>query len=270
MKYILCIILFFFVAVSSEAQNCNAFLYLGDTCQYEACQIALARRGHYQFSKVYQDALIKATEHCPRYSHAYRHQSVAYLKSGDFLNWKRLIDLAVRYNPEEHLGYRGWCRYQFFRDYRGAIADIERLDSLINYDIGHSANGDYHLNIAKALCYKALGQQDTAITIIEKQLQQDDHLVGIYDYLHLGVLYFEIQAFDKAISCFQRQAQENDLAENQFYWGKVMEAIGQNGTAYFKQALLFYQEDRRLFDPYTHPMDQVYLETIKNQLKEME
>lgn len=33
----------------------------------------------------------------------------------------------------------------FFRDYKGAIKDIEKLDSLISYNIGYSTNGDSNL-----------------------------------------------------------------------------------------------------------------------------
>ena len=62
------------------------------------------------------------------------------------------MNKAVALDPKEHLPYRGWCRYQFFRDYEGAIQDIERLDSLSKYDIGYSVNAEYHLHIARALC----------------------------------------------------------------------------------------------------------------------
>ena len=142
MKYLALIITLMVLPLSGGAQNCNAFLYAKDTLQYEACVIAEERDGHYQYSREFQEALDKAIEKCPYFSYAYLHKSVAYLKSGDFVTWKTLIDKAVELNTKENLGYRGWCRYQFFRDYRGAIVDIELLDSLISYDIGHSAGGE--------------------------------------------------------------------------------------------------------------------------------
>jgi len=69
---------------------------------------------------------------------------------------KKMIDKAVELDPEKYLGYRGWCRLQFLRDYKGAIKDIEELKSLVSYDIGACQTGDYHLNIVLTLCYQKL------------------------------------------------------------------------------------------------------------------
>ncbi len=259
------ILFFLLLHAYCSSQNCEAFKFYGDTLQYEACKLAENRRGHYQFSREYQEALDKAIEKCPYFSYAYRHKSVAYLKSGDFLNWKKLIDQAVHYDPTENLGYRGWCRYQFFRDYQGAIQDIERLDSLVNYDIGYSANGDYHLHIARAICYKAIGEKEKAIQIIENQLNHDQYVVGLYDYLHLGVLYLETNNYEKAIQAFIRQSKENELAENQYYLAMAYKK--RNQITDFQQCIQkaeqLYLSDRKMFDPYTTPMDKIYLQQIQ-------
>src|SRR5690606_21534705 len=83
----------------------------------------------------------EAIKLCPGFDFAYYEKSVPYLKRGDFITWRRLMDMAVELNPKRNLGDRGWCRYQFLRDYQGAIQDIEKLDSLVIYDIGFSVNG---------------------------------------------------------------------------------------------------------------------------------
>lgn len=132
--------------------NCEVYKNSGDLKKYEACRIAEERAGHYQFSFEYQNALDRALAVDSTFSWAYRYKSTAFLKSGDFITWKKLMDQAVALDPAAHLDYRGWCRFQFFRDYAGAIEDIERLTSLVSYDIGFSQNGYYHLEIARALC----------------------------------------------------------------------------------------------------------------------
>ena len=242
--------------------NCEAFKFEGDTLRYKACKVSEGRRGHYQFSREYQTYLDKALAIDPNFDYAYRAKSVAYLKSGDAINWKILIDKAVDLNPEEHLGYRGWCRYQFFRDYKGAIEDIERLSAMVDYDIGYSANGDYHLEIARALCYKALGQPEVAIRIIEKHLENQS--ATKYDHLHLGVLYFEARDYERAKQQLGLQQNLNDVAETHYYFAKILLMEGKKSAAMQEWHLAdnLYRSSMKMSDPYTHPMDQIYYQDL--------
>ncbi|MDT0648465.1 hypothetical protein RM545_17390 [Zunongwangia sp. F260] len=266
----LIIVLFSFSGVFAQP-NCEAYKYLGDTLKYEACKKSLEIKGHYQFTREFQTVLDESLAIDSTFDYAYRAKSVAYLKSGDFVTWKKLIDKAVRYNPEEHLGYRGWCRYQFFRDYKGAIKDIEKLDSLVDYDIGQSQNGTYHLNIAKGLCYKAIGEQEKAIQIIENQIQRNEQedFIGAYDYLHLGVLYLETEKFEKAIEVFKKQSQTNELAENQYY--SALAFLNLNKLTEYRsclnKAMELYIKGKKMSDPYSNPLDKIYLENIEDQIK---
>jgi len=192
------------------------------------------------------------------------------LKRGDFVAWKKLIDKAVELSPTEHLGYRGWCRYQFLRDYEGAIEDIEKLDSLVNYDIGYSINGDYHLNIAKALCYKALGQNKRAIEIIEQQFSSDNYSPSLYDYLHLGVLKLKIGDYNGAITALKKEIEIYDyFAETYYYLALTYKKLSDK-VEYEKNLLLskdFYTNEKKRTDTYTEPMDKIYLTDIEDEIK---
>ena len=263
------ILSFLILAAKAYGQpNCRAFLYMGDTLKYEACKVAEQTRGHYQFSREFQMVLDSALEIDTTFDFAYVQKSVAYLKSGDFLTWKRLMDKAVEIDPEANLGYRGWCRYQFFRDYKGSIEDIERLDDLITYDIGTSANGDYHLHIVRAICYRALGQLQKSVDIIESQLEDENYYQGVYDYLHLGVTYLQMGKYQKAQSAFEKQESANDKAENHYYLAMCYRALN-NYTEYqshLEQAKIMYLNGQIMSDPYTHPFDKVYLKDIEEEL----
>lgn len=259
----------FLTPINLFTQNCEAFKYYGDTLQYEACKYIQNTKRHYQFSREYQEKYDKAIKICPYFSTAFHAKSVAYLKSGDFLTWKTLIDKAVEFNPTGYLGYRGWCRYQFFRDYKGAIDDFEHLDSLANHNIGYSASGEYQLNIAKAICYKAIGQNTKAIEIIEKQLNDNDHVVGMYDYFHLGVMYIEVKKFKKAIDILTLQIQENELADVHFYIALCHKELNEIELyiRHLELAKKMYLEGKKAFDAYTHIHDKVYLKEIEEELK---
>lgn len=261
-------LLFLFIRIEAQP-NCQAYKYQGDDLKYRACIAAEKRNGHYQFSRKYQEALDEAILIDSTFAYAYKAKSTAYLKSGDFITWKKLIDKAVQYDPEGELFYRASCRYQFFRDYLGTIEDIELLDSLINYDIGHSQNGDYHLNIIKALCYKAIGKPARSIKIIEQQIQDSTHLIGVYDYLHLGVLNLELGHHSKAIDIFKKQAIENDIAENRYYLALAYRNLGETKQCMDNLILAKkkYKSGASMFDPYVEKMDQIYLMDIENELK---
>lgn len=244
--------------------NCNAYLYAGDTLQYKACNLIEKADKYYQFQREFQEVFDEAIQIAPNFAYAYREKSTAYLKSGDFLTWKKLIDKAVELDYVQNLPYRAWCRYQFFKDYKGAITDIEKLDSLANYDIGYSINGDYHLNIVKGICFSALNQKKKAIKIFEAQLNIKEYNAGLYDYYQLGVTYFEVKDYKNALKSFQKQTVRNDIAENAYYKSKIYKILKKDAD-YKKNkeiALKLYAENKKLLDPYTFHSNTVYYNTI--------
>lgn len=266
-KVILYLFLITFFKVAS--QNCNAYKWEGNLKKYEACKKAKESEYYYQFNHKYHEILDEAIAIDPTYDDAYWAKSIAYLKSGDFLSWKKIIDEAVDLNPKKHLGYRGWCRYQFFRDYKGAIKDIEEFQKIIKGDVGYCQNGDYHLLIAKAICYKAIGEKEKAIQIIETYLEKNDNESDLFNFYHLGVLYFEKGNYKKALKYFQKQEVENNLAENQYYISLCYKAL-KDFDAYKKKiedSEKMYKEGYFMRDPYSYHYDKVYLSQIEKELK---
>lgn len=260
LKYVLFLIPFFLFS----QPNCNAYLYKGDTLQYKACLEAEKAEKYYQFQKEFHEVFDNALSICPKFAYAYREKSTAYLKSGDFITWKNLIDKAVEYDVRENLGYRAWCRFQFFRDYKGAIQDIEKLDSIVDTNIGYSINGDYHLNIAKGICYSALNQKQKAIEVFTAQLNTKEYSPGLYDYYQLGVTYFELKDYKNALQSFEKQSKVNEYADNAYYKCKIYKILGDK-MQYEKQketAINLYLKDLKMFDPYTRHYNSVYYQTI--------
>lgn len=249
--------------------NCNIYKLNGNDSCYQACVVATSGWGT-QGSKLSQMRFDQSISMCPDLDYAYMEKAVPYLKRGDFAAWRKLIDKAVDLNPKEHLGYRGWCRYQFLKDYEGAISDIELLDSLKENDIGYAITGDYHLNVAKALCYKAIGRKQKAIQIIEDQLAQKGYEPMLYDYLHLGVLKIETGKLEEGVECLNKSILLNDYyAEAYYYRGLAYKRMGK--IIEFKQDLeksyAYYLKNNKLFDPYSLPMDKIFLSDIKKELE---
>ncbi len=248
----------------SQPPNCNVYLYNKDTVQYEVCK-SIENVPFYQYTKEFQEEFDKAIKKCPHFAFGYQAKATAYLKSGDFLTWKYLIDKAVEYDTLPYIGYRGWCKYQFFRDYEGAIKDIEFAEKRFGIlNAGYSAAGDYHLTMAKAMCYSALGDKQKAIRIMENLFTVTDYVVGLFDYYQLAVTYFQVNDLNNATKYLDKQTAINDLAENRFYKAKIAKING-NSASFEKEkseAIRLYNTQKILFDPYTEHLNKVYLNTI--------
>lgn len=240
--------------------NCEWFKYNGEQRRYEACLEMLKISGHYQFSKAFQLTLDSAIALDPTWAYPYGAKSTAYLKSGDFVGWKALIDTAVTYDSAQYLPDRAWCRFKFFADYEGAVADYNLLAAQLKEDWGHTGDGYYHHKVCLALCYSALGQVDTGMALIEQLLADTNYSAGLYDHLHLGVMYVKAGRLQAALLQFEQQAAINNLAENQYYSALVYRSLNNRAAsaAALVQAKALYQDQKRLFDPYTAFIDQVY------------
>lgn len=250
--------------------NCNVYLWSGDTSQYNACKLVEGIDDkYYQFSRAYQELMDEALEICPYFAYAYREKAATYIKSGNFLTWKKLIDLAVKYDPVEYLGERASLRSKFFADYAGAIKDIDRLEHLMSSDIGYSHDGTYHLDMVKALCYKAMGNRNKAIEIMELHISDPDYYAGLYDYLHLGVLYLVEGKYEKAEIALHNQIANNDLAENHYYLSLVYDALGKQKERliHLHKSKTLFQKGAKMIDGYNELFDQIYLKEIEQELK---
>lgn len=247
--------------------NCN--VYKNDPACFQACELS-EEAGDYQGAAYSQQMFDKAISLCPTFDHAWFEKSVPYLKRGQFTEWRKLMDKAVELNPLAHLGYRGWCRYQFLRDYQGAIDDLEKLDALTAFDIGYSVNGDYHLKIALAICYAKIGRPEKGIAIIEDFKKSKDYVLGPYEDLHLGVMKYMIKDYEGAQKAFNRQIAYNDFqAENYYYLALIAREHGDKTEAnsLLKKAQSYYNAGKHLQDPYTHHADRIFLSEIEEELK---
>lgn len=239
--------------------NCNAVE--GENCK-KACGLynwASDRQG----SRESQEAFDKAIGLCPDFSNSYMEKAVPYLKNGDFVTWKILIDKAVAADPKMHLGYRGWCKFQFLRDYKGAVQDLEELGKYYPEDLGRSLNGDYHLEVVKAMSYSALGQKGKAVGIIEKLLASKGYFKGMYDHYQLGVTYFELGRYDEALENFEKQSKEYNFAENIYFKSKVSKIRNKDYLDLKKLALMTYDEGKTMKDVYTHHFNKIYRKQIE-------
>lgn len=239
--------------------NCNAIE--GEDCR-KACEL-YNQSSDLQALRTAQEGFDRAIELCPDFSNAYIEKTVPYLKNGDFATWKILIDKAVALDPKGNLGYRGWCKFQFLRDYKGAVLDLEALKKYYTEDLSRPQNREYNPGVVKAMSYTALRQKEKAAGIIERLLAARAYIKGMFDHDQLDITYFELGRYDKALENFERQSKEYDFAENIHFKSKVSKIRNKDYLDLKKLVLTTYDEGTTMEDAYTHHFNKVYKQQIE-------
>ena len=266
--FIACVLLSGVLNLRVGPPNCS--LFKDDISCQEACMQAEKAIMHPQGSRESQIHFDKSIELCPDFDYSYFEKSVPYGKRGLIQEWKKLMDKAVELNPIEYLGNRGWDHFIWMHNYKQAIADIEQLDALIDYDIGYTGDGIYHLNILKGLAWKGLKNYHKAIEVIETQMATEKYDPGLYDYLHLGVLYLNRVQMSLAIEAFNKQIEINDISEVHYYLAMAKLKNGKKEdevTDHLNTALDYYQSGKKMNNPYRQLPDQIYELDIRESIK---
>lgn len=265
-KKIITLLIVFLVGTSYGPPNCN-INKSNENC-YKACREAEKAITYYQGSQRSQEHFDKSIALCPNFDYSYYEKAVPYAKRGLIKEWKEMIDKAVEINPREHLLTRGWYHFFFMHHFDAAINDIDALEDLVKGDIGYTGDGVYHLNIMKALCYKKLGNTEKALDIMETQLAKEDYHFGLFDYLHLGVLYLENKDYSKSIENLDRQVSFSDVSEIYYYKALAMKGLNKwdEHKLNLEKAKDYYIKNNSMENPYRQMIDEIYLVDIENEM----
>lgn len=177
-------------------------------------------QGFYLSQKIF-DILIFQN---PEDSNLYFEKSVAFNKRGEYAEGFRLLNKAVELDPSWHLGYRGWLRLVKVKDYKGAIKDLNRLDSLTPNVVDYPWSNNIHYLLG--LSYQGLKKYDYALNEFDKAIisEKDSSWVNHNLYLLKGIILREQGKYTHAMANF------NACLENNY---------GQSPEAYYQKALIF-------------------------------
>lgn len=266
MKHIILLSLALLLCTSHGPPNC--FLYEQDQSCFTACKEAEQAITFAQGSKASQELFDKSIAHCPSFDYSYYEKAVPYAKRGLMKEWKIMMDKAVAINPIENLAFRGWYHFFFMHNYEAAIRDIEALEALINYDIGYTGDGMYHLNVMKGLCWKGLGEHEKAVHIMKEQIQQEGHDIGMYDHLHLGVFLLDTGKYEAALAELEKQVVYYDVSEIYYYKALCYKHMKRKDlrTSNLEKALDLYLKDQSMSNSYRQLVDEIFLVDIKNEI----
>lgn len=255
--------------------------FVSASTEFDTCTIARdlwthGERHLEQGSPESQRNLDSAIQLCPTYAMAWRERGVAYLKRGDFGNWAPNINKAIELEPLGFLGIRGWCRFDFLRDYEGAIADLTRLDTLVGFHTMYASDYNIYLIIGEANA--ALGNYDEALLYYDKDInntikERGASWVGLYDYLYRGILKYKMGNLTGALDDFDNEIKMYEsLADPYYFKGLVYAKLGKNEDAvkYLLKALeLINGKGFKHKDPYCEVQEEIYVSDVEETLSKL-
>ena len=91
----------------------------------------------------------------------------------------------------------------------------------------------------------------------------------MYDYFHLGVLYYEMKDWKKASESFKMQVKQYDFAEIHYYRAMVAFEMGKwdDAEELMKKSLSEYKAGNFMNNAYVCHTDKVFLKTIEKELE---
>lgn len=255
--------------LSAQPENC--LLFPEATAARRACELYQAGCLEPQGSAPSQALFDQAIAADSTFAAAWYEKSVPFLKRGLWAEWNRLNNVAVRLDPAEYRGKRGWCRYKFLLDARNALPDLLYHDSITSHKPGRTGDGDYDIRMYIGFCYRDLGDSLTAVKVMEQCILENEEIsfTGTWDYYHLGVLHFQLGNLAEAEKWLNKQfIAYPELADNLYYLGKIflIKNQGETAAAYLKRAEQSFLQGYRLCNPYTGFPDEVALQEIRQLL----
>ena len=234
-------------------------------------QLEADRRMYYQGSQIRQaifDTLIMLN---PETEYYYRQKSIAHTKIGDYHIAFPLLEKSAELDPKESLYYYSWLLLYLYRDYERALERLQQYDDLTpnQMDVAWGENVDY----LKGLAHKQLGNYPEAIRAFTKAIEEEGaQNVDLYAFVYRGIAYAQMADHREAILDFDQAIQLYQKCTMAYYYKAVsLAALGQREKAstFFTKAEELLRQGIKKTDPYVEVFDEVHLEMIEDQRKNL-
>ncbi len=200
----------------------------------------------------------------PEFSKAYRERSVAYNKRGKYEEGFFYLNKAVSIDPVENLGYRGWIKYEYLRDYEGAINDFKRLDSLTPNFVDYP----WGVNIYQMLGNSYAAKKDYKLALLE----YEKYLISTNEKDYTGDFFIfygksleNNNNLQEALKSYSRAIVIDSLrADHHYYKATILFKLKKFSEAkiYIKNAQNLYEKNYTYKDKY----NDLYMQINKNQI----
>ena len=198
----------------------------------------------------------------PNYSDAYFEQSVPFNKRGEFARGFELLNIAVELDPSLHLGYRGYMKLRFLRDYKNALIDFNRLDSLTSNFVDAPWGED--IDFLRGECYFGIKDYSKAIICLERSIENNtEDWVDLNTFVYLGLFEYELGNYEKSVSEHNR-ALKQSVNTPEAHFGLAQAYLKLNNIDKAKEHILNSELNigYKRNDPYKEFQNELYLSEI--------
>lgn len=188
----------------------------------------------------------------------YFEQSVPFNKRGYYVEGFRLLDKAVELDPKIHLGYRGYMKLRFLRDFNGALKDFNRLDSLTPNFVDAPWGED--IDFLRGEAYFGLKNYGKSITHFKRSIEnQGEGWADIQAFVYTGLSEYRLGNYDQAIEQFEKALSQSKYnVEAHLGLAKIYLETGDlmKSELHLDKAEKYFNYKRN--DPYNEYLNEVY------------
>ena len=194
----------------------------------------------------------------PENDKLYFEQSVPFNKRGYYAKGFSILDKAIELNPKVHLGYRGYMKLRFLRNYKAALKDFDRLDTLTENFVDAPWGED--IDFLRGEAYFGLENYEKAIIHFKKSIEnQGEDWVDNQTYVYLGLSEYRLGNLKEAITYHQKAlSQSKYTVEAHIALAKIYAEQNKTEAAntHLEQAKKYFNYKRD--DPYNEYLNEVY------------
>ena len=222
-----------------------------------------------QGSKKQMRILEKAVRIDPQNDQAWRNLSFPFLSYGLYKEWHEHSSMAIKLNAEAWQGWRGRSKLYYFRDYGGALYDLDATDTLtINKnDYAQRESVEY----LRGLCYLGLKNHAKAEEYFKLYISNEKKSTGSYEidakvYIYLAIINNYNQAYEETKKVFSEVPKNDLLADHHFHIAFAHFMLGEIDEAakHIDQAKIAFEEGDYHNETFYEVPNELYLAHIEN------
>lgn len=201
----------------------------------------------------------------------YRELAAPAVKRGLTKDFYRYYQGAVRHDPIEWQGWRGYLYLYFYHDYERALADFQALDALTPNFVDYPQSTS--ILFMSGICYLQLEDYDQAILFFDRHINEElktveEAYIGTETFLFKGIAQYKQKDWAAAKATFERGLRNADgkSADLWFWLSRTEAELGNPEAAKTAVANAQLQFDRGYYHDRTY-VDEFY-QTYREQLED--